>query len=116
MDVPTRSNRARNWRAALAVLVGLVSVACVPAAIVVAHYTELELIDAGWSIAPAAVLGLLALSLARRARRRIERTIGRVGGRRTASLGRFLGGLGLYLAAAGVLALGIYFLLDYLSA
>ncbi len=116
MDVPTRSNRARNWRAAFAVLVGLVSVVCVPAAIVAAHYTDVELIDAGWSIAPAAVLGLLALWLARRARRRTERTIGRVGGQRTARLGRFLGGLGLYLAAGGGLALGVYYLLEYLSA
>jgi hypothetical protein len=100
----------------LAVLVGLVSVACVPAAIVVAHYTEFELIDAGWSVAPAAVLGLLALSLARRARRRTERTIGRIGGVRTTRAGRFLGALGLYLAAAGGLALGVYYLLEYLSA
>ena len=116
MDVPTRSNRARNWRAAFAVLVGLVSTACVPAGIAVAHYTDVELIDSGWSAPPAAVLGLLALWLARRARRRTELTIGRVGGKRTARLGRFLGGLGLYLAAAAGLALGVYYLLEYLSA
>ena len=116
MDVPTRSNRARNWRALTAALVGLVSVASVPVAIAAAHYTDVELIDAAWGIAPAAVLALLALWLARRARRRIERTIGRVGGQRAARAGKLLGALGLYLAAAAGLALGVYYLLDYLSA
>ena len=117
MDVPTRDNRARNWRAFGAVLLGLVSAAAVPAGIAIAHYAEdVELIDAGWSVAPAAFFGLLALWLARRARRRIERTIGRVGGARTAGLGRFLGGLGLYLAAAAGVSLGVYYLLEYLSA
>src|SRR5215218_7340140 len=70
MDVPTRSNRARNWRALGAVLLGLLAVAAVPAGIAVASYTDFELIDAGWSAAPAAVLGLLALWLGRRARPR----------------------------------------------
>jgi hypothetical protein len=116
MDVPTRSSSARNWRALGALLVGLLAVAAVPAAIAVASYSDVELIDAGWGIAPAALLGLLALWLARRARRRTERTIGRVGGRRTAALARFLGGLGLYLAAAAALALGVYYLLEHLSA
>ena|SRR5687767_5776870 len=116
MDVPTRSNRKRNWRAYGAVLLGLVSVAAVPAGIAVAHSTDVELLDAGWSIAPAAVFGVLALWLARRARRRIERTIGRVGGARTARVARVLGALGLFLAAAGGLSLGVYYLLEYLSA
>jgi hypothetical protein len=116
MDVPTRSSSARNWRAYGAVLVGLLAVAAVPAGIAVASYSDVELVDAAWSIAPAVVLGLLAIWLARRARRRTERTIGRVGGARTARVGRFLGGLGLYLAAAAGLALGVYYLLEHLSA
>ena len=117
MDVPTRSNRTRNWRAFGAVLLGVLSVAAVPAGIAFARYTEdVELIDAGWSIAPAALFGVLALWLSRRARRRIERTIGRVGGARVAALGRLLGGLGLYLAAAAGLSIGVYYLLEYLSA
>ena len=115
MDVPTRSNSSRNWRAVGAVLLGLLAVAAVPAGIGVASYSDVELIDAGWAIAPAAVLGLLAVWLARRARRRTERTIGRVGGVRTTRVGRFLGALGLYLAAAAALALGVYYLLEHLS-
>jgi hypothetical protein len=115
MDVPTRSNRTRNWRAAGAVLLGLLAVAAVPAGIAVASYTDVELIDAGWAAAPAAVLGLLALWLARRARRRTERTIGRVGGVRTARTARFLGALGIYLAAAAGLAVAFYYVLEHLS-
>jgi hypothetical protein len=99
-----------------AVLLGLLSVACLPAGIAVAHFTDVELIQAGWAVPPAAVLGLLSLWLARGALRRIERTIGRVGGLRTTRAGRLLGALGVYLAAAGGLALGVYFLLDRLSA
>ena len=116
MDVPTRSNRARNWRAFGAVLLGGLAVAAVPAGIAVASYTDVDLIDAGWSAVPAAALGLLALWLGRSARRRTERTIGRVGGARTARIGRFLGALGLYLAAAAALAVGVYYLLEHLSA
>ena|SRR5215211_9114176 len=116
MDVPTRNNRTRNWRAVGAVLLGLLAVAAVPAAIGVASYSEVELIEAGWAIAPAAILGMLALWLARRARRRSERTIGRVGGVRVTRVGRFLGALGIYIALAGALSLGVYWLLDRLSA
>jgi len=98
------------------VLLGLLAVAAVPAAIGVASYSEVELIEAGWAIAPAAILGMLALWLARRARRRSERTIGRVGGVRVTRVGRFLGALGIYIALAGALSLGVYWLLDRLSA
>jgi hypothetical protein len=59
---------------------------------------------------------VLALIAARSARRRTERTIGRVGGVRSARVGRFLGALGIYLALAGAVALAVYYALDYLSA
>jgi 1,4-dihydroxy-2-naphthoate octaprenyltransferase len=116
LAVPTRSNRTRNGRAALAVLLGALSVACVPAAIAVAHYTAVKLIEAGYAVPPGLVFGFLALYAARSARRRSERTIGRVGGARTASTGTFLGALGIYLAIAGALSVGVYELLQYLSA
>jgi hypothetical protein len=98
------------------VLVGLVSVATVPAAIAATHYRDIELLHAGWASIPAFLLGLAALMLARAARRRTERTIGRVGGRRVTGIGRFLGALGIYLALAAALSVGVYELLDRLSA
>ena len=116
MDVPTRSSRKANWRAWGAVLVGLASVAAVPAAIAYTHYQDVDLVQAGWAIAPGILLGLLALALARRARRRTERTIGRVGGVAVTHLGRFLGALGIYVALAAAVSIGFYELLNYLSA
>ena len=116
MAVPTRSNSARNWRAAAAVLLGLLSVACLPAGVALAHYSDVDLIQAGYAVAPAFLFGVGAVLLARAARRRSERTIGRVGGRRTARTGRLLGILGIYLALAGALSLAVYEILDYLSA
>ena len=116
MAVPTRSNSAWNWRAAAAVLLGLVSVACLPVGVALAHYSDVDLIQAGYAVAPAFVVGVGAVLFARAARRRSERTIGRVGGRRTARIGRLLGILGIYLALAGALSLAVYEILDYLSA
>jgi NhaP-type Na+/H+ or K+/H+ antiporter len=96
------------------VLVGLLSLATLPAAVVVARESdELTLVEAGVVAVPvAALLGLVALWLARRARRRADRTVDRVGGRRTARAGKLLGALGLYLAATAAIALGVYALLS----
>jgi hypothetical protein len=115
MDVPTRSSRQTNVRAWAAVVVGLLSVATVPAAIAYTHYEDVKLLRAGWAIVPGLVLGLVAVWLGRAARRRTERTIGRVGGARIARFGRFLGGLGIYLALAGAISVGVYELLNRLS-
>jgi hypothetical protein len=98
------------------VVVGLLSVATVPAAIAATHYRDIELLHAGWAAIPAFLLGLAALMLARSARRRTERTIGRVGGSRVTRIGRFLGALGVYLALAAALSVGVYELLNRLSA
>jgi hypothetical protein len=100
----------------VSVVVGLLSVATVPAAVAYTHYRDIELLKAGWAVLPAFVLGFAALWLARRARRRTERTIGRVGGRRVAKAGHLLGALGVYLAFAGALSVGFYQLLNHLSA
>jgi hypothetical protein len=116
MAVPTRSSRTTNVRAWGAVLFGLLSVATVPAAVALTRYRDIELLDAGWAVIPAFVLGVVAVLLARGARKRSERTIGRVGGRGVTRVGRFLGALGIYIALAGALSLGVYWLLDRLSA
>jgi len=89
------------------VLVGLVAAAVLPVAIAVAETSELlELPDAALAIPVAAVLGIAALVLGGRARIRVERTLGRVGGVRTARLGRGLGLLALALSAAALIAIG----------
>jgi hypothetical protein len=114
MDVP-RSDRRRNPRALGAVLLGLLSVATVPAAIAYTHYANRELLRAEYAVPAGFVLGILALSLAKRARRRSDRTIGRVGGARAGRWGRILGAVGIYVALTAALSVGIYELLNRLS-
>jgi hypothetical protein len=96
-------------------VVGLLAVAAVPAGVALTHYRNIELLKAGWAVVPALVLGIASLALARAARRRTERTIGRVGGRGVTRLGRYLGVLGIYLALAAALSVGVYELLNKLS-
>ena len=94
-------------------MLGLLSLATLPAAVVAARESdELTLVQAGLAVPVAALLGLLALWLAKRARRRADRTLDRVGGRGAARVGKLLGGLGLYLAATAALALSVYALLS----
>jgi hypothetical protein len=96
----------------VSVVLGLVAVVAMPAGIEVAREAEsVDLRDAWGAIPVAALAGICAILLARGARRRIERTIGRVGGQRLAIVGRTLGVLGLALAIAGGIALGVYELL-----
>lgn len=73
---------------------------------------DLTLVEAGLAVPVAAALALLGLWLARRARRRADRTLDRVGGRGAARVGKLLGGLGLYAAATAALALAVYALLS----
>ena len=90
--------------------------ATLPVAVAVTRRSaELELLDAAYAIPVGAVLGAAAVALGRRGRLRIERTLGRVGGRRTARVGRVLGVLGFCLAAAGAIAVGVYAALSSVS-
>ena len=76
---------------------------------------DFDLIDAWVAIPVAVVLGLLALVLARRGRRRASRPVSRRG-ERWARLGRVLGLLALALAAASGIALAFYWYLDHIGA
>jgi hypothetical protein len=99
-----------------AVLVGLLAVATMPVAILVTRYLEeYELLHAGFAIPIGMALGVAAVALARRARLRIERTLGRAGGRRTARVGRFLGVLGFCLATTAAISVGTYALLTLVA-
>ena len=81
--------------------------------ILITNYrNDLRIIHAGYAVPVAAVFGFVAIRLARRARRRLERTIGRARGEVPARLGRILGWLGLYFALIGTIALAFYYV-DY---
>jgi ABC-type Fe3+ transport system permease subunit len=88
-------------------------VATLPVAVYLTRFSEgYELLHAGLAIPVGAALGLVALSLSRRARRRGSVALG---GREpgAARAGRVLGIAGLCLAAAGLVALAVYGLLEY---
>jgi hypothetical protein len=114
LDVPTRSSNAPNAAAWASVLFGLAALAVWPAAVAVARYSKrIGLVEALIVALPAGLLlALLAVLMARRARWRIQRTIGRVGGLRTAGFGRFVGLTGVCAAVTGGLALGFFGLLQ----
>ena len=110
MAAPTSSNRPGNPAAPLALLFGLLGVAAIPLGILITNYrNDLRLLHAGFAVPLAAVFGFVAIRLARRARRRLERTIGRARGAVPARLGRILGWLGLYFALIGAIALAFYY-------
>lgn len=111
----TRPRRNRAARASL--FFGVLGAAAIPAAIAVTEWhEELELAQAGFAVPAGFLLSALAIWLARRARRALERTLGRIGGRRTARAGRILGWLGVYIALTAAVALGVYAYLEYLAA
>jgi hypothetical protein len=98
-------------------VLGLLAVAIIPAAVAATRFFEqMTLLHAGAAVPAAAVLATASILVARRARERIVRTLGRVGGARTAATGRVLGILGVCLAITGAIALGIYGLLSLFAA
>jgi hypothetical protein len=115
MDDRTSSSSAArrpNPRAGWSVVCGLLSVAAVPAGIGLARETQVvTLVNSSGSIAVAALFGLSAIVLARRARERVQITLGRAGGERVARAGRLLGIAGLLVGLTAGLALGFYGLL-----
>jgi hypothetical protein len=98
------------------VAAGLGSVAAIPVAVYLTRFSDAyDLLHAGFSIPVAAVLGLLALFLSRRATRGDVLGLRRSKGGRAAQVGRVLGVVGICLALAGLVALGVYGLLEYVG-
>jgi hypothetical protein len=98
------------------VLVGLLAVAVLPAAIAATRWSErYELLHASVAIPVAALLGLLAILLARRARSRLAPTLGHARGTRTARVGRLLGLLGFLLALTAAGSVGVYAVLSLVA-
>ena len=119
MAVPTRSSNSsppRPGSAWASVFFGLLSVALLPAAITATRWSrQYELLHAAAAIPVAALLGALAVSLARRARSRLALTLGHPKGRRTARVGRLLGMLGFLLALTAAGSVGVYALLSLVA-
>jgi hypothetical protein len=107
------SSGARNDAARGSVFVALLGLAVPVAAFAAARQLEqVTLLQATSAACAAVVLGIGAIVLARRARRNIARSIGRVGGAGTARVGRLLGFLALCVGLTAALALGFYELLN----
>ena len=86
--------------------------AALPAAIVVSDsIAGFGLLEAAAAIPVALVLGVTAVAMGTRARRRSDFTLGRVGGARSAAVGRILGLVGIYVGLTAALAVGFYGLL-----
>lgn len=97
-------------------VVGLASVAVLPLAVYLTRFSgSYDLLHAGLAIPIAAGLGLVALVLARRARMRTSVSLTRGGGSGVATAGYVLGIVGLCFAAAALVALGVYGLLEYVG-
>ena len=96
----------------LATLVGLLSLATLPVAAAFARWRDEELLDVAWAIPVAIVLGLLAMWLARRSRKRLQRAVMSSSRGRTARLGRVLGLTGFLVGVTAALAVGISLVLE----
>ena len=92
-------------------LFGLLSIAAVPVAL---YSTRLQQVDLPQAVAGEAIagtlLGLIAILLARGARVKVERTLGRAG-EGAVRWGKWLGTLGLCLGLTAALSLAFYGLL-----
>ncbi|MGH3133817.1 MAG: hypothetical protein ACRDNY_08800 [Gaiellaceae bacterium] len=109
----TRGGNGLAWGSLVA---GVASVASLPLAIYLTRYSErYELLHAGFAIPVTAGLGALALSLARRARRRTALRLERGGRDAVGSAGRVLGIVGVCIALAALVSLGVYGLLEYVG-
>jgi len=112
----TNSARGGGAAAWCSVLSGLTSIATLPLAVYLTRFSDTyDLLHAGFAIPVAAGLALVSLSLARRARLRTAMSLGRGASGRLARVGAVLGAIGLCLAAAAVVSLGVYGLLEYVG-
>ena len=93
----------------LALFLGLLALAAIPAgAAVAANRPDVDVLPAELVAVPAAfVLGLIAVSLSRRARARVERSVRRAG-EGLVRTSRVVAWSGVYIAVTGGLALAFY--------
>jgi hypothetical protein len=80
-----------------------------PLAILGTRYSsDYRLPDAGYAIPVGLLIGLGSVLLARSARARNERSLGRIGGETAIRWGRGLGTLGICLALTALISVGVY--------
>jgi hypothetical protein len=97
-------------------LAGLASVVVLPLAVYLTRFSySYDLLHAAFAIPVAAVLGIAAVALARRERRRSSVALSGGGSGWPATAGRILGVVGVCMAAAALVALGVYGLLEYVG-
>ena len=102
--------------AVFSALLGLAAIATLPGAILAAERFEVvTLLEASVAIVPAFVLGLAAVLLGRRAKRAIDRTLGRARGYKLALIGRILGYITLYMAATASISVATYYVLRQIA-
>ena len=95
---------------------GLASVAAIPVAVFLTRFSDsYDLLHAGLVVPVAVGLGLVALLLARRARRQTALSLFDQRGGGVATAGRVLAIVGLCIAASALVALGVYGLLEYVG-
>jgi hypothetical protein len=100
------TNRRRAWAA---LVIGLAGLLTLPAAIEVASRSKrIRLLDAGYAIPLAFVLGLVALVMARRARKNLQWLELRERGTAVATVAVVVGTVALCLALAAALSVGFY--------
>jgi len=97
-------------------LAGLGSVVSLPLAVYLTRFSvHYDLLHAGFAIPVAVVLGFASLALARQAR--LQSALKLTADHRSglAGVGRVLGFVGICMAATGLVALGVYGLLEYVG-
>jgi hypothetical protein len=112
--IRSSSERARNLAARGSVLLGVLALAVPVVAYAAARQLDrVSLVQATAATCASVALGGIAILLARKGRRNIERTLGRAGGAGSARVGRLLGMLGICVGLTAAVALGVYGLLNY---
>jgi heme A synthase len=102
--------------AAGSLVAGVLSVATLPVAIYLTRFSDTySLVHAGFAVPIAVALGVLAVTLARRAERQASVRVTATRSPGAATAGRLLGIVGLCMAAAALVALGVYGLLEYVG-
>jgi hypothetical protein len=96
--------------------VGAAAALALPVSVLVAWQTTWwSYLESIWAAIPAALLGITAIVLGRRGKKRERRAVLAVRGTRASQWGRRLGWLALYFAATAGLALVVYEIETYLS-
>ena len=97
-----------------AALVGFLAAATLPVAIYLTRFSEsYDLLQAGFAIPLAAILGLVAVGLARRSQRRDALRLAPGRPNRLVTAGLILGAAGICMAISAIVALGVYGVLDW---